>query len=96
MKIDDFVGKYVIFKERNERCKIYEITVPIIEFALLGEDEEILKVYRYSTLEGDPFSNGDMVFEDETLLEPFKAAFEEYCQSAEGHKTEYDYWSRII
>ena len=53
-------------------------------------------MYRYSTLEGDPFSNGDMVFEDETLLEPFKAAFEEYCQSAEGHKTEYDYWSRII
>ena len=49
-----------------------------------------LSHYRFDCINGDPISNGDLIFADQSLLEPFKKAYEAYYHSTE----DYGYWMR--
>ena len=95
MTIKDFIGKTVIRKETGERLELYEITSPVIEVINPVRDKNgVAKVLCYHTINGDPFENGSLVFEDETLLEPFKKAYLAHCLSTDGRMEEYGYWMR--
>ena len=40
----------------------------------------------------DPFTMGELFFEDVTLNEKFKKEYKEYCFSEEGSSEAYIYW----
>jgi hypothetical protein len=41
--------------------------------------------YRYETINGDPISNGYLLFEDSSLTEPFISAYKKHCKSEAGY-----------
>ncbi|MBE6728593.1 MAG: hypothetical protein E7562_08130 [Ruminococcaceae bacterium] len=95
MEIKDFIGKTVISAETQRRYQIFEITAPTIEvIEPEPNDNGVRRAYRYHTINGDPFSSGALIFEDETLLEKFIAAYDEHCRSKDGRVEEYMYWLR--
>ena len=50
--------------------------------------------YQFQTINGDPFTNGVLVFEDASLSEPFKKVYGEYCRSKDAYWEDYGYWMR--
>jgi|GEM_PF-1672560 len=95
MEIKDFIGKTVVDPKTNKKYVIYEITSPLIETSLPEPPQTGSRiVYRYHTINGDPFSSGELVFEDASLLAPFLKAYDTHCRSEEGRMEEYEYWSR--
>lgn len=74
---------------------IHEITAPeiCIATAELGP-YGYPRHHAYETINGDPFSRGTLVFEETSLLEPFKAAYDAYCRTEDARWETYDYYLR--
>ncbi len=96
MGIKDFIGKVVISTGSKERFYLDEITSPKIRVVTTTPDNQgHYTYYCWKTINGDPFSNGYLVFEDAGLLEPFKAAYDAYCRTKDAFWEEYGYWMRM-
>lgn len=89
INIQDFIGKTVINAQSRKRYVLSEITSPYI--AVKDADG---RSYRYLTVNGDPIKNVVLVFEDAALTEPFKAAYEAYCNTKAAYFEEVGYWMR--
>lgn len=96
MKITDFLGEVVISSRTNKRYVITEITSPYItvreENASSGG---YYKHYRWDTVNGDPISNGSLVFENSALKDLFIKTFDEYSHSRDAYWEEYGHWMRM-
>ena len=96
MKITDFLGEVVICPGTNKRYVITEITSPYIT----AREEKpggngYYKHYRWDTVNGDPISNGSLVFENSALNEIFIKSFDEYSHSRDAYWEEYGHWMRM-
>ena len=95
MALREFVGK-IVFSARTGECfVITEITAPeirvaTVELGVYGYPRH----YVYETINGDPFSKGSLVFEDGSLLEPFRAAYAAYCHTEDAYWENYGYYMR--
>ena len=93
MELKDFIGKVVIRASDNRRLFITAITAPKIEAQTVEPDAHGHHTcYGWKTVNGDPFSNGYLLFEDACLLEPFKKAYIAYCRTEAAYWEEYGYW----
>ncbi len=93
MALKDYIGKAVISAETKRRYRISEITAP--EIIVRTEDKNRYGTYShycFETINGDPFSNGHLFFEDSSLKEPFIKDFEAYSRSKDGRLETYGYW----
>ena len=93
MEIKDFIGKVVIEATTQKRYILREITSPYIAV----QEENKLNSGRsliLDTINGDPISNGIIVFEDSSLTLPFKTAYSNYCHSKDAYYEEIGYWMR--
>lgn len=96
MKLKDFEGCVVISAESKRRYIIGEITAPYIAAVTEERDARGNRAsYRWRTINGDPISTGQLIFEDAALKRPFLAAYEAHCRSEMGRAEEYLYWSRM-
>ena len=95
MQIKDFIGKVVISTESKERYVLTEIKAPEIAVRTEKPNEHgYCSCYCWETINGDPISNGDLVFEDSSLTEPFKAAYRAYCSTENAYWENYGYYMR--
>ena len=96
MKVHDFLGEVVISPSSNKRYVLTEITSPYItareEKASSGG---YYKHYRFDTINGDPITNGSLVFENSALNEIFIKTFDEYSRSRDAYWEEYGHWMRM-
>ena len=95
MELKDFIGVAVIDVSTKRRCVIEEITSPYIQVASAKSLENGYTVhYSYSTINGDPFTNNLLIFEDSTLLASFLKAYKAYCNTRDAYYEEIGYWMR--
>lgn len=95
MELKEFIGKVVIKTYNNQRCILREITSPSIGVITVEPDQHGHHTcYCWDTINGDPFKKGYLVFEDPSLAEPFRLAYDAYCRSEDAYWEEYDYWMR--
>ena len=95
MELKEFLNKVVIGAKSKRRYVLYRITSPEIMIKTEQPDENgRYMFYTYSTINGDPISNGTLRFEDPSLTEPFKAAYDAYCRTQDARMEEYGYWMR--
>lgn len=95
MEIKDFIGKVVVSSETKRRFFICEITSPEIILQTIEPDANGHHTrYRCKTINGDPITNGDLFFEDSSLNELFKTAYDEYSRTEDAYWEEYGYWMR--
>jgi hypothetical protein len=95
MKLKDFVGKIVISTQGKKRYILDEITAPEIKVRTEKPNERgYFSYYCWETINGDPISNGYLVFEDLSLTEPFKAAYRAHCNTEEARWENYGYYMR--
>ena len=93
MELKDFIGKVVISAESKRRYIIKEITSPEIKVWTEQPNERgNYECYCWATINGDPITNGALIFEDSSLTEPFKAAFKAYSCSRDAYYEEMAYW----
>ncbi len=93
MELKEFVGKVVIGTKTNTRyilTKIHAayITVGTEELNVYGTRSS----YLFKTDNEDPFTSGALRFEDASLTEMFKKAYQKYCRSEYGRAEAYLYW----
>jgi hypothetical protein len=95
MELGQFIGKIVISTSTNKRYRLHRITSPYIDVeSELPNSSGYPSHYRFDCINGDPFSNGRLIFEDQSLTEPFKKAYEAHCHSTSGYLEDYGYWMR--
>ena len=95
MELNQFIGKVVISTSTNKRYRLHRITSPYIEVESERPNSSgYPSHYRFNCIDGDPVSNGTLVFEDPGLSEQFKKAYAEYCRSTDGYWEDYGYWMR--
>lgn len=95
MEFKEFIGKPVISTASKRRFLIYEITSPkICVVTDKPNSSGHYEFYSWPTINGDPFTNGRLIFEDQTLTEKFTAAFDAYSRTEDAYWEEYDYWMR--
>ena len=95
MELKQFIGKIVISTSTNKRYRLHSITSPYIDVE--SEEPESSGYhphYRFNCINDDPISNGDLIFEDQSLTESFKKAYSAYCRSMDGYWEDYGYWMR--
>ena len=89
----DFIGKVVISAKTNNRFVLTKIHAAHID---IGSEElnqyGTRSTHTYETEHGDPFTRGDLYFEDAALTERFKKEYNEYCRSEEGRSEAWMYW----
>ena len=95
MNINDFIGVAVIDASTQRRCVIKRITSPYIQVQTKAPDSSgYPSTYRFETVNGDPFTNNLLIFEDSSLLEPFMKAYKAYCHTKDAYYEEIGYWMR--
>ncbi len=95
MELSQFIGKIVISTETRNRYHLYCITSPYIDVESEKPNSSgYPSHYRFNCINGDPISNGHLVFDDQSLTEPFKKAYSAYCRSMDGYWEDYEYWMR--
>ena len=94
MTLNDFIGKVVISTQTKRRYILTEITAPEIRAKTIELNHGSPSHYAWKTINGDPFTNKYLVFEDEILNEKFKKSYDEYCHSEDAYWEEYGYWMR--
>ena len=93
MELKDFIGKVVIGTKTNTRYILTKIHAAYISVETEKLNEYGTRSgYLFKTEHGDPFSRGVLSFEDESLTEPFKQAYQEYCRSEDGRAEAYWHW----
>lgn len=96
MELKEFIGKVVISTKTKQKFYLKKITSPEIGVVTMTPDNDgHYTHYIWKTINGDPFSNGSLVFEDASLLEPFRKAYDAYCRSKDAYWEEYGYWMRM-
>ncbi len=95
MELREFIDRVVIGAKTKRRYILYRITAPVIEVATEQPDAGGQhRHYSYNTINGDPISNGTLVFEDPTLTEPFKKVYGAYSRTKDAYWEDYGYWMR--
>lgn len=94
MELKDFIGKCVIRTRDNQRQFITGITSPEISTQTVDKVYGTYICFCWPTINGDPFTNGYLRFENESLTEPFKKAFDAYSRTKDAFWEEYGYWMR--
>jgi hypothetical protein len=94
MEIKDFIGKVVIERQSQKRYVLSEITSPYIAAKAEVSTSSGRGNYIWGTINGDPFTNGVLKFEDSSLAEPFRVAYTAYCRSKDAYWEDYGYWMR--
>lgn len=95
MELKNFIGKVVICPSTKRRYVLSEITAPTIRVLTEKPNANgIRRQYYWTTINGDPITNGTLFFEDSSLTEPFKKAYETYSRSKNAYWEEYGYWMR--
>ena len=95
MELKQFIGKIVISTVTKNRYRLHRITSPYIEVeSEQPNSSRYPSHYRFDCINGDPFSNGSLIFEDQSLTEFFKKAYSDYCRSMDGYWEDYGYWMR--
>lgn len=95
MELKDFIGKVVVGSESGKRYMLRRITAFSIEGYTVEKDARGYHAsYCWSTINGDPISNGVLIFEDTSLTEPFKKAYEAYSYTKDAYWENYGYWMR--
>ena len=95
MEIKDFIGKDVIIEKTKTSCVLTEITAPYIQVQTKAPNSSgYPSSYLFETVNGDPFTNNMLKFEDASLLEPFMKAYREYCHTKDAYYEVIDYWMR--
>ena len=93
MELKDFIGKIVIRTTDGKRLVLDEITSPEIKAWTLNADATgHYTRYCWRTIHGDPFSKGELIFEDPSLTDSFKAFYQAYCRTEDAFWEEYGYW----
>ena len=91
--MNEFVGKVVVATELKRRVVLTSITA--VEMTARAEnlnERGVYDTYSWSTVNSDPVSRGQLVFEDASLKETFIKAFETYCNSAKGRWERYEHF----
>ena len=95
MELKDFIGKVVIRASDKKRLFITALTAPKIETQTIEPGAYGYHTcYSWETINGDPITNGYLIFEDKSLTEPFKKVYDAYCRTEDAYWEEYDYWMR--
>ena len=95
MELKDFIGKIVVRTSDKKPLFITAITAPEIKAQTVEPDAYGHHTcYCWKTINGNPFSNGYLIFKDASLFEPFKQAYEAYCRTEAAYWEEYIYWMR--
>ena len=95
MELNFFIGKTVISTSTHNRYVIERITSPYIGVRSEKPDSSgYHSHYRFDCINGDPITNGDLVFEDEALVESFKMTYNDYCHSKDAYYEEIGFWMR--
>ena len=95
MELKDFIGKIVISSERKTRYVLTKITAPEISVRSETPNERgYYSYYCWENINGDTISNGYLVFENQSLTEPFKAAYNAYCRTEDARWENYGYYMR--
>lgn len=95
MELKDFIGKVVISSSTKRRYALDKITAPEIVVKTEKPNENGQhSYYRWETINGDPISNGSLVFEDKSLTKPFLEAYNAYCNTESAYWEDYGYWMR--
>ena len=89
----DFIGKVVISANTKKRYVISKIhpTHICVESEQLNQ-YGTSSAYMLNTDNGDPFTSGDLYFEDAALTERFKKEYKEYCRSEDGRSESWMDW----
>lgn len=93
MELKDFIGKVVVSTKNKERYVLTEITAPKI--VVRTEKQNGLgyrPCYGWETINGDPITNGYLIFEDQSLTEPFKEAYNKHCNTQDAYWETYGYY----
>ena len=91
--MNEFVGKVVVSAESKRRFVLTSITA--VEMKARAEnlnERGVYDTYSWITVNSDPISRGELVFEDASSKEAFIKAFEAYCNSAEGRWERYEHF----
>jgi len=95
MELKNFIGKIVIRASDKKRLFITEITAPKIQAQTVEKDSfGHHTCYGWETINGDPITNGYLIFEDESLTELFKKVYDAYCRTEDAYWENYGYWMR--
>ncbi len=95
MDIKRFLNTVVVSAENGKKYYLAEITSPYLKTIDFELNENGNRAqYIWPTINGNPIENGCLFFEDESLTEPFKAAYDAYCHSRDAYWEEYGYWLR--
>jgi hypothetical protein len=95
MELNSFIGKTVISTSTHNRYVIEKITSPYIGVRSEKPNSSgCHSHYRFECINGDPITNGHLVFEDQSLTEPFKEAYNAYCHSKDAYCEEIGYWMK--
>jgi hypothetical protein len=95
MELKNFIGKVVICAETKQRFFLRRITSPCIEVSTVEKDARgNCASYCWPTINGDPITSGALLFEDASLTELFKEAFEAYSHTQDAYWENYGYWMR--
>ena len=92
MEFRKYIGKVVVSTTTQKRYVLTKVTaaeicVETTEVNSSGYTEH----YLWETFNGDPFAIGQLVFEDESLNEPFKQEYAAYTKSEKGRWESYHY-----
>ena len=95
MELRDFLGKVVINTESKRKFVLRQITAPCIMASTVEKDARgKCASYCWATINGDPISNGILIFEDDSLTEQFIAAYNAYSNTQAAYFEEIGYWMR--
>ena len=95
MDIKAFIGKDVIIEKTKNSCVLTEITAPYIQVQTKAPNSLGYPLtYRFETVNGDPFTNNLLKFEDAGLLELFIKSYKEYCHTKDAYYEETGYRMR--
>jgi hypothetical protein len=95
MELNSFIGKTVISTSTHNRYVIEKITSPYIGVRSEKPNSSgYHSHYCFDCINGDPMTNGDLIFEDEALGESFKKTYNNYCHSKDAYYEEIGFWMR--
>lgn len=95
MQIKDFTNKVVVCTSTKKRMYLYDIKAPSLTTVTVEPDKYGHHTfYSWPTINGDPFKNGYLVFEEEGLLEQFIKLYDEYSRTEDAYWENYEYWFR--